>query len=128
MMSGNMGFMDLWQQYWPRLCLGQYCCLKSIKLHIALITGPYLYNIDIHDHATCTQHSIHPNRTRHEYAKKCQCYDLSKVIKWNSSSNFKYKINTHCCLKCFAAYIKYCIFQSYQETCATVNCYICNRN
>ncbi len=47
MMWGNMGFMDLWQQYWPRVCLVQYCCLRCIKLHIALITGPYLYNINI---------------------------------------------------------------------------------
>ncbi len=47
MMSGNMGFMDLRQQYWPWLHLGQYCCLRSIKLHIALITGPYLYNVYI---------------------------------------------------------------------------------
>ncbi len=46
MMSGNMGFTDLWQQYWPWLCLGQYCCLTSIKLHVALSTGPYLYNIN----------------------------------------------------------------------------------
>ncbi len=38
MISGNMGFMDLRQQY---------CCLRSIKLHIALITGPYLYNINL---------------------------------------------------------------------------------
>ncbi len=27
------------------LHLGQCCCLRSIKLHIALIIGPYLYNI-----------------------------------------------------------------------------------
>ncbi len=35
MMSGNMGVMD-------RV---KYCCLRSIKLHIALIIGLYLYNI-----------------------------------------------------------------------------------
>ncbi len=33
------------QQYWPWLCLNQYCCLKSIQLHITLITGPYLYSM-----------------------------------------------------------------------------------
>ncbi len=48
MMLGNMGFMDLWQQYWTRLHLGQYCYLRSIKLHIALIIGPYLYNMIKH--------------------------------------------------------------------------------
>ncbi len=47
MMLGNTGFLDLRQQYWSRLCLGQYCCLKSIKFHIALITGAYLYNMSI---------------------------------------------------------------------------------
>ncbi len=45
MMLGNIGFMYLWQQYWPWIHLGQYCCLRSIKLHIALITGSYLYNM-----------------------------------------------------------------------------------
>ncbi len=40
MMLGNIGFMDL------RQSRGQYCCLRFIKLHIALITGPYLCNID----------------------------------------------------------------------------------
>ncbi len=45
MMSGNIFFMDLRQQYYPQLCLGQYCCLISIKPHIVLITGSYLYNI-----------------------------------------------------------------------------------
>ncbi len=37
MVSVNMGFMDLH--------LGQYCCWRSIKLHIVLITSPYLYNV-----------------------------------------------------------------------------------
>ncbi len=41
MMLGNMGFNG----WLATIYLGQYCCLISIILHIALITGPYLYNI-----------------------------------------------------------------------------------
>ncbi len=77
-------------------------------------------------HMTYVQHNIHLNRTKHEYAKKCLRYDLPKVINdtWTAILDI---INTHC-LKGFATYIKHCIFQSYQETCTIVNCYICNRN
>ncbi len=71
-------------------------------------------------------HNIHLNRKKHEYAKKCLRYDLPKVIN-NTPTAILDKINTHC-LKGFATYIKHCIFQSYQEICTIVNCYICNTN
>ncbi len=58
---------------------------------------------------------IHPNRTRHEYAKKCWRYDLSKVIN-DTPAAILDKINT---LKGFVDYIKHCTI---------VNCYICSRN
>ncbi len=54
MMSGNMGLMDLQEQYWHLLCLDQYCCRRSIKHHIALIIGPYLYSIRLKVGEDCT--------------------------------------------------------------------------
>ncbi len=42
MMSGYIGFMDLRQRQ------DQYCCLRSIKLYVVLITVPYLYNIALY--------------------------------------------------------------------------------
>ncbi len=48
----NKANIDLWcRAIWVlwifgnNIDLGQYCCLRSIKLHIAVITVPYLYNI-----------------------------------------------------------------------------------
>ncbi len=70
-------------------------------------------NTDIHYHATHAQHNIHPNRTKHEYTKTCLHYDLPKVINGTPAAILD-KINTHC-LKGFTNYIKYCIFESYQE-------------
>ncbi len=87
---------------------------------------PMKCNTDIHYHTAHTQHNIHPNRTRHEYTKKCLRDDLPKVINGIPAAILD-TINTHC-LKGFANYIKCCIFQSYQETCTIVNCYIYYRN
>ena len=103
-----------------------YYKFKNNKLPFNLQMLPMNCNTDIHDHATRTQHSIHPNRTRHEYAKKCICYDLPIVVN-DTPALILDKINTHC-LKGFADYIKHCIILSYEETCIIVNCYICNKN
>ncbi len=103
-----------------------YNKFKKIKLPHNLQMLPMKCINDIHYHATRVQHSIHLNRTKHEYAKKCLCYDLPKVIN-DTPTTILDKINTHC-LKGFATYIKHCIFKSYQEICIIVNCCICNRN
>ncbi len=41
-MRAIWSFMDLRQQYWPRLHLGQYCCRRSIKPILSDIIGQYL--------------------------------------------------------------------------------------
>ncbi len=66
---------------------------------------PMKCNTDIHYHARCTQHIIHPNRTRHEYCKMCLHYDLPMVINGTPASMLD-KINTHC-LKGYANYITF---------------------
>ncbi len=97
--------------------------LQELKFYYKFKNNKLPHNLkcnnDIHYHATHAQHNIYLNRTKHEYAKKCLCYDVPKVINYTPTAILD-QINTHC--------LKHCIFRSYQETCTIVNCYISNRN
>ena len=103
-----------------------YYKYKNNKLPHYLQSLPFSYNIDIHSHETRIQNRLHEPKTTHEFAKKCIRYDIVKVVN-STPAIILDKIQTHS-LQGFAGYIKHTIFQSYQETCTIVNCYICNRH
>ncbi len=98
---GQYGFYGSSATILTSALLGQYCCLRSIKLHITLFTGPYLYNISmclkaikVHtikcDHRLTTikdETEMEITACMHQSVVTPSLYSTFKKFKWTTEGN-----------------------------------------
>jgi hypothetical protein len=80
---------------------------------------------EIHEHHTRGRDTICMPQIKKEYARKCLRYDISNLVD-NTPEYIMSKVST---LRYygFANYIRKVYISEYKETCALIDCYICNR-
>ena len=83
-------------------------------------------NSEIHAHNTRNQHKLRIPFVKHNFAKACVRYQLTKTVN-SMPRSITDKVHTHS-FNGFSTYVKFIFLDTYATDCNISNCYVCSIN